>query len=278
MSLPIDDPADERVADFVRLNDPEARRRLEGTAGGGYFIAEGPAVVRHLLRSPYRLRSVLVTDRGLRALGPELASVGAPVHRVSQAVMDAICGFHFHRGVLAAADRRPLPSLSEVAADARSLVLVEGVNDNENLGSIFRNAAALGVDGVVLDPTAADPLYRRTVRVSMGHVLRVPFTRVTDWPAALAWLRAIGFELLALTPAADAQDVRTVEGRHHQALLVGSEGAGLSPTALAAADRRVRVAMAPGVDSLNVATAVAIVLHQLAPAESPRRDYPYTPP
>jgi tRNA G18 (ribose-2'-O)-methylase SpoU len=170
-----------------------------------------------------------------------------------------------------------LPSLSEVAGDARSLVLVEGVNDNENLGSIFRNAAAFGVDGVVLDPTAADPLYRRTVRVSMGHVLRVPFTRVTDWPSALAWLRETGFELLALTPAADAEDVRTVERRDRRALLVGSEGAGLSPTALAAADRRVRVTMAPGVDSLNVATAVAVVLHQLARPESPHGDPPYTP-
>jgi tRNA G18 (ribose-2'-O)-methylase SpoU len=276
MSLPIDDPADERVADFVRLNDPEARR-LEGTAGGGYFIAEGPAVVRQLLRSPYGLRSVLVTDRGLRALEPDLAAVGAPVYRVTQAVMNAICGFHFHRGALAAADRRRLPSLSEVAGEARTLVLVEGVNDNENLGSIFRNAAAFGVDGVVLDPTAADPLYRRTVRVSMGHVLRVPFTRVTDWPSALAWLRETGFELLALTPAADAEDVRTVERRDRRTLLVGSEGAGLSPTALAAADRRVRVTMAPGVDSLNVATAVAVVLHQLARPESPHGDPPYTP-
>ena len=278
MSLPIDDPADERVADFVRLNDPQARRRLEGTVGGGYFIAEGPAVVRPLLRSPYRLRSVLVTDRGLRALEPDLAAVGAPVYRVTQAVMDAICGFHFHRGALAAADRRPLPSLAEVTGEARTLVLVEGVSDNENLGSIFRNAAAFGVDGVVLDPTAADPLYRRTVRVSMGHVLRVPFTRVGDWPAALAWLRETGVELLALTPAGDAEDVRAVERRDRRALLVGSEGAGLSPTALAAADRRVRVAMAPGVDSLNVATAAAIVLHQMAGPESPHRDGPYTPP
>jgi tRNA G18 (ribose-2'-O)-methylase SpoU len=142
-------------------------------------------------------------------------------------------------------------------------VLVEGVTDNENLGSIFRNAAAFGVDGVVLDPTAADPLYRRSVRVSMGHVLRLPFTRVTDWPAALATLRSMGFEVLALTPAVEAEDVGTVEPPVRQAVVVGSEGAGLPPATLAAADRRVRIAMAPGVDSINVATAVAIVLHQL---------------
>lgn len=265
MTAVIDDPADERVAEFVRLNEPGARRRLErpSDGGDGYFVAEGPAVVRHLLRSPYRVRSVLVTDRGLRALEPDLAAVAAPVYRVTQAVMDAICGFHFHRGALASADRRPLPSLADVVGDADSLLLVEGVNDHENLGALFRNAAAFGVGGVVLDPTAADPLYRRSVRVSMGQVLRVAFTRVVDWPAALATLGSVGFELLALTPAADAPDVRTVGRRGRRALLVGSEGAGLSPEALAAADLRVRIAMAPGVDSLNVATAAAIALHTL---------------
>ncbi|HEX2274326.1 MAG TPA: RNA methyltransferase [Acidimicrobiales bacterium] len=265
MTAVIDDPADERVAEFVRLIEPGARRRLErpSDGGDGYFVAEGPAVVRHLLRSPYRVRSVLVTDRGLRALEPDLAAVAAPVYRVTQAVMDAICGFHFHRGALASADRRPLPSLADVVGDADSLLLVEGVNDHENLGALFRNAAAFGVGGVVLDPTAADPLYRRSVRVSMGQVLRVAFTRVVDWPAALATLGSVGFELLALTPAADAPDVRTVGRRGRRALLVGSEGAGLSPEALAAADLRVRIAMAPGVDSLNVATAAAIALHTL---------------
>ena len=266
MALPVDDAGDERVADFAGLNDPAHRRRLErpSAEGDGFFVAEGPAVVRHLLRSRYRVRSVVVTDRGLRALGPELAAVDAPVYRVSQAVIEDICGFHFHRGALAAADREPLPSLLDLAGAADSVVLVEGVNDGENLGSIFRNAAAFGVGAVVLDPTAADPLYRRSVRVSMGHVLRVPFTRATDWPGALSSLRALGFEVLALTPSATAQDVRTVDRRPRQALLVGSEGSGLSQDALAAADRRVRIAMAPGVDSLNVATATAIVLHHLA--------------
>ncbi len=266
MPVPVDDAGDERVADFVRLNDPAHRRRLERPSrlGDGFFVAEGPAVVRHLLRSTYRVRSVLLTDRGLRALEPELVAVEAPVYLVTQAVMESVCGFNFHRGAVAAADRKPLPSLEHVAGAADSLVLVEAVNDSENLGSIFRNAAAFGVGGVVLDPTAADPLYRRSVRVSMGHVLRVPFTRVTDWPGALGALRALGFELLALTPSPKAQDVRTVEPRPRQALLVGSEGAGLSRGALAVADRQVRVAMAPGVDSLNVATAAAVVLHHLA--------------
>jgi tRNA G18 (ribose-2'-O)-methylase SpoU len=270
-SLPIDDPADERVADFVRLNDPAARRRLEHPRGdgNGYFVAEGPAVVARLLGSPYPLRSVLVTERGSRALEADLAAVSAPVYRVTQAVMDAICGFQFHRGALAAADRLPLPALADVARRASSLLLVEGVNDNENLGALFRNAAAFGVGGVVLDPTTADPLYRRSIRVSMGHVLRVPFTRVTDWPAALATVRSLEFEVLALTPVADAQDVRTVGRRGRPALLVGSEGAGLSRAALSAAHRRVRIAMAPGVDSLNVATAAAVALHTLVAPEIP---------
>jgi tRNA G18 (ribose-2'-O)-methylase SpoU len=279
VTVVVDDPSDERVADFIRLNDPAARRRLERAAGGaGWFVAEGPAVVRHLLRSPYRVRSVLVTDRGLRALEADLAAAGAPVYRVTQAVMDAICGFHFHRGALAAADRRPLPPLADVAGRADSLLVVEGVNDHENLGALFRNAAAFGVDAVVLDPTAADPLYRRSVRVSMGHVLRMPFTRVADWPAGLARLRSLGFELLALTPAADARDVRTIGRRARRALLVGSEGAGLSARALAAADRRVRIAMASGVDSLNVATAAAVALHALLVPEIPPGDPPvYSP-
>jgi tRNA G18 (ribose-2'-O)-methylase SpoU len=238
-------------------------------------------VIGHLVRSPYRVRSFLVTERGLRALGPVLAGPGepgdsvidAPVYLASQAVMNAVTGFNFHRGALAAADRLPLPEPDALAAGARRLLLVERVGDHENLGALFRNAAAFGVDAVLLDPTTCDPLYRRSVRVSAGHVLRTPFARVpdSDWPVvALARLQAEGFEVLALTPSADADDLRDVlvdaagAGRVRRALLVGAEGAGLSPAALAAADRRVRIAMAPDVDSLNVATAAAIALHHLA--------------
>ncbi|MGH9264899.1 MAG: TrmH family RNA methyltransferase, partial [Acidimicrobiales bacterium] len=151
-----------------------------------------------------------------------------------------------------------------VASAADRLIVAEGVTDNENLGALFRNAAAFGVDGVVLDATSADPLYRRTVRVSMGQVLRVPSTRVRSAVDAIEELHRLGFEVLALTPAATAEDVRTVAPRPRQALLVGAEGPGLSQAALAAADRRVKIAMAPGVDSLNVATAAAVALHHLA--------------
>jgi tRNA G18 (ribose-2'-O)-methylase SpoU len=200
-------------------------------------------------------------------VGAAVAAVEAPVYLATQRVMEAITGFHFHRGALAAADRGVGHNVAEVVAGADRLLLVEGVSDNENLGALFRNAAAFGIDGVLLDSTTADPLYRRSVRVSSGHVLRIPFARMTatDWPVpAIARLQAEGYEVVALTPSPSADDVRTLAPGPRWALLVGAEGPGLSPAALAAADRRVRIAMAPGVDSLNVATAAAVALHHLA--------------
>ncbi len=267
--MPIDDPTDQRVRDFVGLSDPTGRSRREAASSDGdpgFFVVEGPLVVRRLLRSAFRVRSLLVTDRGLRALDPELAGLGTtPVFLATQAVVDAIGGFNFHRGALASADRRPLPDLATLVDDTDDVVvMIEGVNDHENLGALFRNAAAFGAGAVVLDPTTADPLYRRSTRVSVGHVLSMPFTRATAWPAAIAQVQTLGYEVLALTPTVDAEDVRHVPYRRRQALLVGAEGPGLSPAALAAADRRVRITMASGVDSLNVAAAAAIALHQLA--------------
>ncbi len=261
---PIVDPADPLVADYVGLSDAEARRRIEG----GIFVAEGVLVIEQLVRSRYRVRSFLVTERGLRTLEPLMAGVDAPVYVATQEVMEAIAGFHFHRGALAVADRAPLLDPSEVVAGATRLLLVEGVNDHENLGALFRNAAAFGVDAVLLDPTTADPLYRRSVRVSSGHVLRIPFARMEDWPSvAIARLQARGIEVLALTPSDDADDLRTLPPPAtgvRRALLVGAEGPGLSAAALRAADRQVRITMASGVDSVNVATAAAIALHHLA--------------
>lgn len=267
--IPIDDPSDTRVGDFTGLNDPVLRRRLERPDGDGegYFVVEGPLVVRRLVRSDYRVRCLLVTDRGLRSLADDLASVDAPVYQATQAVVDAIGGFNFHRGALASADRRPLPDVATVAGATDLVMMIEGVNDHENLGALFRNAAALGAGAVVLDPTSADPLYRRSTRVSMGHVLGLPYARAREWPAAIAEIQALGFEVLALTPAPDADDVRGIGRGGRHAVLVGAEGPGLSPAARAAADRRVRVAMASGVDSLNVATAAAIALHHLGPGQ-----------
>ncbi len=261
---PLHDPADPRVSDFFRLNDPDFRRH-------GFFVAEGPLVIRQLLRSTYPVRAVLVTPQGLAALEDDLAGLEAPVYGASQDLMTSIAGFHFHRGALASAERRPHRDLDEVAGAADLLVMAEGVTDNENLGALFRNAGAFGVGGVVLDSTSADPLYRRCVRVSVGQVLRLPFTRVRSAPQAVSRLQALGFEVLALTPARDADDIRTVAPRPRQALLVGAEGPGLTEGALAAADRRVGIAMAAGVDSLNVATAAAVALHHLAATRLDRR-------
>jgi tRNA G18 (ribose-2'-O)-methylase SpoU len=264
--VPVDDPDDERIRDFRGIKDRDLRRlRGEVTAADrSLIIAEGALVIRRLLHSPYRVRSVLVTARGLRALEPDLAGTDAPVYLAPQPVVEAIAGYKFHRGALAAADRTPLPDLAAIADRAALLVATEGVNDHENLGALFRNAAAFGADGMLLDPSSADPLYRRSIRVSMGHVLRVPFARVAPWPDALSDLQSSGFEVLALTPDRDAEDLRHVQPAPSQVLLVGAEGPGLTPAALAAADRRVRIPLAPNVDSLNVATAAAIVLHHLS--------------
>lgn len=264
--IPVDDPADERVSDYVGLTDPDLRRRrqLSGNGDGGFFIAEGTVVIRQLLRSGYRVRSLLLTPTRLAMLEAAIEAVDAPVYLASQAVVNAVSGFHLHRGALASAHRDPLPDAVTLATGVDLLVVTEGLNDHENLGALFRNAAAFGVGAVLLDPTSADPLYRRSVRVSVGQVLRVPFARASPWPAALTRLRGLGFEVLALTPAPDAEDLRSVTRRPRQALLVGAEGPGLSADAQASSDRRVRITMADGVDSLNVATAAALALHHLA--------------
>ena len=190
---------------------------------------------------------------------------GAAVYLAPQELFDRIAGFHVHRGALGLGRRPPPRSIPDVVAAARLLLVVEGVNDHENLGSLFRNGAAFGVGGVVLDPSSADPLYRRSVRVSVGHVLRVPFARAASWPGDLAHLRSAGVTVVALDPAGE-QTVDEIEAAPgaRLALLVGAEGHGLTPGAREAADLRVRIPMAPGVDSLNVATAAAVALHRVA--------------
>jgi tRNA G18 (ribose-2'-O)-methylase SpoU len=259
----VTDPADPRLADFRDLT--AADRRPDRPGGRGLVIAEGVPVVQRLLGSPYPVRAVLGVPARLAALAGELATLDAPVYQASADVMARTVGFHLNRGVLAAADRAPEPAAAELLAGARRVLALEGVNDHENLGALFRNAAALGVDAVLLGPRCADPLYRRSVRVSMGHVLRVPFAR-----APLAALRAAGLPVLALTPHPSAVPLSTVDSsRPRAALLVGAEGPGLSAAALALADEHVRIPMASGVDSLNVATAAAIALHHLASGDVP---------
>jgi tRNA G18 (ribose-2'-O)-methylase SpoU len=257
----VPDPLD----DFRALNDPPRRREVERR--GGYFVVEGLHSIGELLTSPYRVRTILASDRmadRVRAL----VDGRAPVTVRPEPDVAAVAGFPFHRGALASADRRRLPDPDDLLVDRRFVAVVEGVGDHENVGALFRNAAAFGVDAVLLDPTTADPLYRRSVRVSLGHVLHVPWTRTAPLPGGLAAVRARGFEIVALTPAPGAEPIDALAADPPSgpvALLVGAEGPGLTAATLAAADRRVRIPLAPGVDSLNVATAAAVAFHRLAP-------------
>jgi tRNA G18 (ribose-2'-O)-methylase SpoU len=245
------------VADFRDL--ARADRRPDRPGGRGLVLAEGTVVVRRLLASPYPPRALLGVARRIDELAPELADLDVPAYVADAATMADVVGFHLNRGVLASADRAPAPDLATLLATARRVAVLEAVNDHENLGALFRNAAALGVDAVLLAPGCADPLYRRSVRVSMGHVLRVPF-RSGSWPELVAALQVAGFLLAALTPAGDTVPAALAD-RERVALLLGAEGPGLSGEALALADARVRIPMVPGVDSLNVATAAAVAFH-----------------
>ena len=230
----------------------------------GLFIAEGELVLRRALRAGYAPRSFLVDAKRVDQLADLAAR--APVYAATQDVLEKATGFHVHRGVLASFHRRPLPTVAEVLAPARRVAVLEDVNNHTNLGAIFRGAAALGVDGVLLSPSCADPLYRRSVRVSMGEVFAIPYARLEPWPDALAEVRAAGFTVLALTPAADAVPLHELDAaaRARPAVLLGAEGAGLSRAALAASDLRVVIPMHRGVDSLNVAAAAAVAFWELA--------------
>jgi tRNA G18 (ribose-2'-O)-methylase SpoU len=229
----------------------------------GLFIAEGELVLRRALRAGYPPRSFLVDAKRVSQL-TGLPS-GAPVYAAPPDVLEKATGFHVHRGVLASFHRRPLPAVAEVLAVAQRVAVLEDVNNHTNLGAIFRGAAALGVDGVLLSPSCADPLYRRSVRVSMGEVFAIPYARLEPWPCALAQVRAAGFTVLALTPAADAVPLPELDGsaRARPAVLLGAEGAGLSRAAMAASDLRVAIPMRQGVDSLNVAAAAAVAFWEL---------------
>ncbi len=266
--IEVHDPADPRLDDFRDLTI--ADRRPDRPGGRGLVIAEGVIVVRRLLGSRYPVRALLGTARRLAELADDLAGVDAPAYPVAAELMAEVVGFHLNRGVLAVADRAAPPSVAELAR-CRALAVLEGVNDHENLGGLFRNAAALGVDGVLLGPRCADLLYRRSVRVSMGHVLRVPFAVLSsgladqpEWPAGLDALRGGGRRLVALTPRSRAVPLAEAGlAGARVALLLGAEGPGLSEPALTAADEWVRIPMASGVDSLNVATAAAIAFAAL---------------
>jgi tRNA G18 (ribose-2'-O)-methylase SpoU len=261
----IDDPGDARLDNFRDLNSID--RRPDLPSGKGLVIAEGVLVVQRMLASPFTPLAFLGTDRRLTELTVDLYGNSAPYYRVSAEVMAEVIGFHLNRGVLAAARREPERTVTSVVERARTVVVLEGVNDHENLGAIFRNAAGLDVDAVVFGSGCADPLYRRAVRVSMGHALLVPFARANDWPGDLKTLRQNGFRLLAMTPGADAKTLPEAMAEVHGervAILVGAEGPGLSYAAMNASDLRVRIPMSRGTDSLNVATAAALAFYERA--------------
>ncbi len=263
--IDVDDPGDPRLDDFRDLNSVD--RRPDLPSGKGLVIAEGVLVVQRMLASRFRPRALLGTDRRRNELAGDLDGTDAPYYRVAADVMADVVGFHLNRGVLASASRPPEPSVTQVIDGATTIAVLEGVNDHENLGSIFRNAAGLGVDGVVFGAGCADPLYRRAVRVSMGHALLVPYARATAWPADLDLLCDNGFRLLAMTPDPAARPLpaaMTDLGAQKVAIMVGAEGPGLTDRAMRASDVRVRIPMSRGTDSLNVATAAALAFYERA--------------
>lgn len=257
----ITDAGDERIADYRALTDVELRTRWEPPHG--LFIAEGELVLRRALRAGYRPRSILVEAKRFEQVA-DLASQ-APVYGATPEVLEQITGFHVHRGVLASFHRNPLPPASEVLAAARRVVILEDINNHTNIGAIFRCVAGLGMDAVLLSPTCADPLYRRSVRVSMGEVFAIPYVTLSPWPDALKLVRDSGYSLLAMTPGEGSVALQelTPQARQRAALLLGAEGPGLSQSALDACDYRVRIPMRRGVDSLNVAAATAVACWEL---------------
>ncbi len=262
----VTDPDDPRLDDFRDLNSVD--RRPDLPTGKGLVIAEGVLVVQRMLASRFTPHAMLGTDRRLAELRDDLdGAVEAPYYRASADVMAQVVGFHLNRGVLAAARRVREPTVAAVVDGARTVAVLEGVNDHENLGSIFRNAAGLGVDAVVFGSGCADPLYRRAVRVSMGHALLVPYARATDWPTDLVVLKERGFRLLAMTPHREARPLpEAMDAVRDEpiAVLVGAEGPGLTAAVQRLSDVRVRIPMSRGTDSLNVATAAALAFYERA--------------
>lgn len=261
----VTDPDDSLLADFVALGDPATRRRVE--RAGDYFVVEGILAIERLLALPrWHVRGLALLPRVAERLAALLADLDVSVAVADEQVLRAVVGFDIHRGALASVDRRAPPAVADLIAPDGLLLAVEGVNDHENLGALYRNAAAFGVRAVLLDPSCADPFYRRSVRVSLGNVLAVPTGRLQALPAGLTELHQRGVTTVALTPHAD-QPLRGLDpaalGPGPVAVLVGAEGPGLTDAALAAATHRVAIPMAEGVDSLNVSTAAAVALHHL---------------
>jgi len=258
---------DPRLRDFASLTDVNLRRLLE--PAGGLFVAEGEKVILRALAEGFVPRSVLTEAKWWPGLKSAMTPHEPEVLLAEPELLRAITGFEVHRGALASFHRRPLPSLPEILESARRVVVMEGLVDHTNVGAIFRSAAALGADAVVVDPTCADPLYRRSIKVSMGTVFAIPWTRDLTWPLGLAAIRAAGLRTVAMTPggSVDIAEVGEQTSRGW-ALLIGSEGTGLTRQALDSVDLSVRIPMHAGVDSLNAAAAAAVAVYALGSGSS----------
>jgi tRNA G18 (ribose-2'-O)-methylase SpoU len=262
----ISDPDDPRLADYVRLRDATLRRQLE--SAGGLFIAEGNKVIRRAVEAGYRPRSFLLAERWLAGLQDVIERwPGVPVYVVSESLAEQVTGFHVHRGALASLHRMSRYIVEEIL-QRRRLVVLEDIVDHTNVGAILRNAAGLGWDGALLSPRTADPLYRRAIKVSMGAVFSLPWARLDAWFRAPEQLAEAGFTTVALTLAPDAYDLDDVAASlspdQRVAIMLGTEGAGLSPRWADGATVRARIPMAAGIDSLNVAAASAIACYVLS--------------
>lgn len=292
--ISIDDPDDPRLRDYTSLTDVDLRRRREPAEG--LFIAEGEKVIRRARHAGYEMRSMLLSAKWVDVMRDVIDEVPAPVYAVRPDLAERVTGYHVHRGALASMQRKPLPDADGLLVDARRVVVMEGVNDHTNIGAMlplslqkrsdqrrvaifedivdhanlgaaFRNAAALGVDAVFLTPSCADPLYRRALKVSMGAVLAVPYARFESWPRDADIVRNHGFVLAALCLSARSTPLDELADRRYEklALMLGTEGEGLSAGALRAADEHVCIPMAAGVDSLNVAAASAVAFYATRP-------------
>lgn len=253
------DASDPRVSDYTGLTDTQLRRRREPAEG--LYIAESTKVLRRAIDAGHAPRSFFLTDKWLPGLADVLARFPeVPAYVGSEAILEEITGFHLHRGALAAMNRPAPLRLEEVLHEAHRVAIVEDMVDHTNLGAVFRSAAALGVDAVLVTPRCADPLYRRAIRVSMGTVFQVPWLRLESWPEAIDTLRQYGFLVAALALAPGAVELQDLSRREPDrlALILGTEGEGLSPETLERSDLSVRIPMNPAVDSLNVAAAGAV--------------------
>ncbi|WP_287899232.1 RNA methyltransferase [Arthrobacter sp.] len=262
--IALENASDPRIADYRNLTDVQLRLKTEPERG--LYIAESSRVVRRAIAAGHRPRSFFLTEKWIKDLADVLEQFpDVPAYVGESAVLEEITGFHLHRGALAAMERPAPHALQEVLDGARRVAVLEDITDHTNLGAMFRSAAGLGIDAVLVTPRCADPLYRRSIRVSMGTVFQVPWARLDSWPDGIGELQAAGFTVAAmeLTPESLTIDALAARSPERLALILGTEGAGVTPEALEAADVAVEIPMRPGVDSLNVAAASAVAFWEL---------------